>query len=277
MALALTRAQLESYDRDGIVFPIPVLSAQEVDSFRLACDELESRLGGRPRTVEVRQMHLHFPWAHALATHPRILDPVQDLLGPNLLIWATELFAKHPHDSTVKIGWHQDKTYMGFDPRTTTTAWVALSESTPANGCMRAVPGPQRCEPGYGCPRPIEGDGVVDVVLQSGEMSIHDDHILHGSGSNLSATKRVGFVIRYANLDALAFAGRAPVVVARGRAPGSGSCVVDPPIDAEWAGAVAAMKESAGLHLDAMLQTLARSHGAARTLVETTSNPASVP
>ena len=61
-----------------------------------------------------------------------------------LLVWATELFVKHPQDSAVSIAWHRDCTYMGFAPHTTITAWIALADSTTANGCMRAVPGPQR-------------------------------------------------------------------------------------------------------------------------------------
>ena len=82
-------------------------------------------------------------------THPRVLDaPVKDVLGPDLLIWATELFAKHPGDEAVAIGWHQDRPYMGFEAGATTSARIALADSVPANGCMRAVPGPGRHQAG---------------------------------------------------------------------------------------------------------------------------------
>src|SRR5262245_59399866 len=115
----LTAAQRRRYERDGILFPLRVLSTVEAQAYRTACDELELLLGGKPRTIDVRQMHLHFSWAYALATQPSILDAVESLLGPNLLIWATELFAKHASDSTVSVGWHQDVTYMRFDPAMT--------------------------------------------------------------------------------------------------------------------------------------------------------------
>ena len=105
MSRLLTEAQRSRYQQDGIVFPVRVLSADEAQGYRAACNWLEEQLGGKPRTVEVRQMHLHFSWAYRLATHPRLLDAVEDLLGPNLLVWATELFAKHPSDPTVSIGW----------------------------------------------------------------------------------------------------------------------------------------------------------------------------
>src|ERR1043166_8116916 len=98
MTLPLSESQKSRYRRDGILFPLRVLAADEAADYRRACDELESRLGGKPRTIEVRQMHLHFPWAYRLATHPNILDAVESLLGPDLLVWATELFAKHPPD-----------------------------------------------------------------------------------------------------------------------------------------------------------------------------------
>ena len=138
----LTEAERRQYADDGIVFPIRVLSPDEAQRFRAACDELENRLGGKPRTVDVRQMHLHLPWAYELATHPRVLDAVEDVLGPDLLIWATELFAKHPGDEAVAIGWHQDRPYMGFEAGATTSAWIALADSVPANGCMRRSPVP---------------------------------------------------------------------------------------------------------------------------------------
>src|SRR5213080_4591539 len=140
MPRLLTETQRHRYLHDGLVFPVPVLSPEQARTYRRACDELEARLGGKPRTVEVRQMHLHFRWAYEAATHPRVLDAVEEVLGPDLLVWATELFAKHPHDPTVAVGWHRDRPYLGFTSGRTVTAWVALSDSTPANVCMRVLP-----------------------------------------------------------------------------------------------------------------------------------------
>src|SRR5437588_6552180 len=176
MTLPLSEEEQRRYRRDGIVFPLRVLSADETAAHRRECDELETRLGGKPRTIEVRQMHLHFPWAYQLATHPNILDIVETLLGPDLLVWATELFAKHPHDGNVSIGWHRDCTYMGLKAEHTTTAWVALADSTAANGCMRAAPGPdRRTTPCIDELRTGAGvEYLVDVVLHAGEMSLHD-------------------------------------------------------------------------------------------------------
>lgn len=261
MTGGLTAPERRRYAEDGFVFPIPVLSPREVRRYRRACDRLERQLGGRPRTVEVRQMHLHFRWAYELATHPRLLDAAQDVLGPDLLIWATELFAKHPRDEAVSIGWHRDRPYMGFDARLSTTAWVALGPSTPANGCMRAVPDPRRHTARGGVPdrgRSAEDvPGAVDVVLRPGTMSLHDPDVLHGAGPNRSRIKRVGFVIRFVTPAARPPGGKLVVLRARGRG-GEDHFELAPPPARAGRSALAGMRASAGRHFEAVLENLRR-------------------
>lgn len=261
MPKLLTDNQRERFGREGIAFPIPVMPPEDAAAFRTACDRLEADLDGKPRTIEVRQMHLHFPWAHRLATLPRVLDAVEDVLGPNLLVWATELFAKHPRDAAVSIGWHRDQPYMGFDDPTPVTAWISLGSSTRENGCMQALPEADRREKCAAGVRPPKGplppeSGAVDVVLRPGEMSLHDAYILHGSNPNLSDEKRVGFVVRFITPEMTPRHGRPPVLLARGR-DDRGHCeIVDGPSEADGTAALSEMKRSAAEHLDAMLQNL---------------------
>src|SRR5262249_46860230 len=142
-------------------------------------------LGGEPRRIAVP--HLYWRWAFDLATHPAVLDAVENLLGPDLLIQATLILTKPAHDPAI-VTWHQDGTYSGLYKTPNATAWIALTDSTPENGCMRVIPGSQR--------QPIlphvqsqvehhllrrspevavtvdEAD-AVDVVLHAGEMSLH--------------------------------------------------------------------------------------------------------
>jgi non-haem Fe2+, alpha-ketoglutarate-dependent halogenase len=258
MTRLLSPTERICYQRDGVVFPIPVLDAAEAGEYRRRCDELEGQLGGRPRTIEVRQMHLHFPWAYQLATQPRILDAVESLLGPDLLVCATKLFAKHPHDQAVSVGWHRDRTYIGLTADHTTTAWVALADSNLANGCMCAVPGPDRMfvpaleELRAGS---IQA-GIVNIELRAGEMSLHDADVPHGSAANRSGQKRVGFVIRYITPEARPAHGRPPVILARGQFRGDWFQIQGPPDEAAPEHAVAQMKQSAALHLDAVLGNL---------------------
>jgi ectoine hydroxylase-related dioxygenase (phytanoyl-CoA dioxygenase family) len=257
MTRLLSDTEKRRYDEDGIVFPVRVLTPDEAHGYRAACDALETQLGGKPRTIELRQMHLHFPWAHALATHPRVLDAVEGLLGPNLLVWATELFTKHAHDPTVSIAWHRDRPYMGFDPKSAVTAWIALSDSKPANGCMRAVPGLSRFE-GGGRRLEVNEAEAIDVVLRPGEMSLHDMEIPHGSGPNRSGEKRVGFVIRFVTPETRPAEGRPAALLVRGEDRHQHFQLMGPPTEMDAEQALAELKASAASHFEAVLQNLKR-------------------
>jgi hypothetical protein len=260
------------YERDGVVFPLSVLTADEVEPYRSACDWLEQQLGGRPRTVETRQMHLHFRWAYELATHPRVLDAVELLLGPNLLVWATELFIKHPGDG-ITVGWHRDEDYTGIDPALATTAWIALAPSTRENGCLQVVLGSHRIE-AHGIDfGDVSADAVersapekrsVDVVLQPGEMSLHHGRLLHGSEVNASDQKRIGFAIRFVTPAASPGEGRPCVLLARGVDEYGHFEIVPPPVDIDAEQALAQMRHSASSHLDTVLLNLRRKKTAAR-------------
>jgi hypothetical protein len=267
----LTDEQVGSYREEGIVFPVTVLPADEAEQFRGDCDALEQSLGGRPRTIEVRQMHLHFAWAHRLATSPRVLDAVEDLLGPNLLVWATELFAKHARDGAVSIGWHRDGPYMGLDPERTVTAWIALTPSSAANGCMRYVReanrktaqawdarGERRLGSEESRVPAVPDEQLRDVELAAGEMSLHDVHVLHGSGPNHAGEKRVGFAIRFTTPECQPSQGRPPAILARGEDRFGHFELQRPPGDAPEPAALERMRQSARRHLNATRANLKR-------------------
>lgn len=275
MRTVLSLDKQQRYRDQGILFPLRVLSATEAAHYRNKCDELESRLGGRPRTIEVRQMHLHFGWAYRLATLPSVLDAVADLLGPNLLVTATELFSKHPQETAVSIGWHRDGPYMGLDPERTLTAWIALTDCTRENGCMRFVPeADRRAKAGWQTGasakhgasaehgavenrRPAAAEEQFgDVLLAAGEMSLHDVHVLHGSGPNCSPHKRVGFAIRFTTPEGRPMHGHPPAIMARGEDRCGHFELAQPPADDDDPSALDRMRLSARRHLDATLQNL---------------------
>lgn len=260
--MPLSDAQLTGYRRHGVAFPIRVLAAPEAARYRDACDALEQMLGGAPRTIEVRQMHLHFTWAYELCVNPRVLDAVERVLGPNLLVWATELFAKRARDPNLFIAWHRDNPYMGFDPALTVTAWISLARSFRDNGCLRVlIEDDRRASARAESPVPppafdATDPRVTEVVLEPGEMSLHDSYVFHGSGPNLSGEKRVGFAIRYITPEARALSGRPRVLLARGENRGDNFELAPPPREKDPDAALRAMRESALTHLDAMLFNL---------------------
>jgi hypothetical protein len=138
----LSPAQIAQWRHDGFLSPFPLLDAGELEACQNGVRRFERWLGGPINGVpelKWRTMpHLILPWAADLARDPRILDLVEDLLGPDLLIYTSTFFIKEPHSPTI-AAWHQDSTYYGLEPKEEATVWVALSEASEAAGCMEAL------------------------------------------------------------------------------------------------------------------------------------------
>jgi len=207
----LTPAQVSAYARDGYHFPVRAMSAEEAGRYRGKLEDLERKLGSSVMKTNFRNKpHLALTWADDLVRHPKILDAVEDILGPNLLCWSSSLFVKDAHDESY-ISWHQDSTYWGLSHPDVITAWIALSPSTRANGCMRVDPGTHLNQlphkdtfaaknlltRGQEVEAEVDEKRVVDIELQPGEFSLHHVRIVHGSEPNPSDIRRVGFAIRY--------------------------------------------------------------------------------
>ena len=227
---SLTSEQSSSYENDGILFPVDVLSRAEVKRMRESLAAIESYLGRTPRTEELHQLFLNYRWAYDLVTHPKVLDAVESVLGPDILLWASSVFAKPPHHPGF-ISWHQDATYWGLDSGSITTAWIALSESSTENGCMRVVRESQKqsIQPhketyaednllsrGQEIAVEVTEEEATDVVLAPGQMSLHHVKIVHGSKANFSDKPRIGFVARYMTPSVRQSGFQQPVILARG-------------------------------------------------------------
>lgn len=199
----------ERYERDGLVFPIPVLGADEVTEYRSALESV-TRLCGESKRFD--NLHLFFPWAYRLATNEAVLDAVEIVLGPDLVIDGTLVFYKPPRDGGY-ASWHQDSVYSGWHLTPSVSAWIALTPSEPANGCMRAIPGSHQLglldhdnvhdDPnllnrrGERIRMDVDESEAVDIVLRPGEMSLHHTNIVHGSKPNGSDGPRIGFIVRF--------------------------------------------------------------------------------
>jgi ectoine hydroxylase-related dioxygenase (phytanoyl-CoA dioxygenase family) len=158
-----------------------------------------------------RKPHLLLTWLNELIRDPRILDRVEDILGPNILCWGSGFFTKNAHDPA-RVTWHQDATYWGLSEPDIVTAWVAFTPSTPENGCMRVVPGTHTLQQlphretfaadnllsrGQEIAVDVDPSKAVDIVLAPGQMSLHHVLLVHGSEPNSSDHRRIGFAIRY--------------------------------------------------------------------------------
>ena len=146
-----------------------------------------------------------------LAMHPPIVDLVEQLIGPDIVLWGCHVFCKPPAEG-YETPWHQDGHYWPIRPLATCTVWVALEPSTRANGCLRVIPGSHRGQQLHphlhedrqdltlqqrmaeGC---FDEKTAVDLELEPGQMSMHDVYMIHGAEDNRSPQRRTGVALRY--------------------------------------------------------------------------------
>jgi ectoine hydroxylase-related dioxygenase (phytanoyl-CoA dioxygenase family) len=220
----------EDYDNQGLIFPIPVLTPVEQEICLAHFALLESDLPELPRYVG--GMHFSHRWGHELSVHPRVLDAVESVLGPDLLVESAMILCKYAHDPGF-APWHQDGEYTQWYRAPACSAWIALTDSFPENGCMRVIPGshqagrqPHSSEPVPDCmfARPtslqveVDESIAVDVTLRAGEMSIHHGSLIHGSKPNQTNTKRAGFIVRFVTPEYTYNRAPFPLIRARGTA-----------------------------------------------------------
>jgi ectoine hydroxylase-related dioxygenase (phytanoyl-CoA dioxygenase family) len=207
---SLTEDAVERYRDAGYLAPIRVLTTSEAARIRAKLEDFEADAG--PLAGKLRQKsHLLFTWLNDLIRHERILDAVEDIVGPDILCWGTSFFIKEPRNPAY-VSWHQDSTYWGLEPADIVTAWVALSDSTTENGAMRVMPGSHTMAqvPHRDTFRPenllsrgqevmveVDDAHADTLVLKAGEMSLHHVRLIHGSEPNPSDQRRIGFAIRY--------------------------------------------------------------------------------
>jgi non-haem Fe2+, alpha-ketoglutarate-dependent halogenase len=231
MDSTISPAQRERYERDGLAFPFTVLRPTEVAAYKHALQDLEPRLLAAGVQTPHAQCHLHFRWAYELAMHCNVLDFVEGLIGPDILVHSTTIFAKPPRHLGF-VSWHQDAHNWKLDNPRLVSAWVALTPSTPENGCMRVIPGSHKQRLSHAVrPHPdnmlrdtglhveleINEAEAVDCVLQPGQMSLHHANVVHGSNANQSDGWRIGFAIRYVATDVRQSTPHHEVLLARGR------------------------------------------------------------
>ena len=137
MPAVLDAAAVAAYRRDGIHFPLRVFSAAEAAVMLGRLEAIEAAHGGYLPARINQKPHLLFPWLNEMIREARILDAVEDVLGPDILCWSAQFFTKNANDPSY-VSWHQDGTYWGLSSPDVVTAWVAFTPSTIESGCMRA-------------------------------------------------------------------------------------------------------------------------------------------
>ena len=214
------------YSAEGFCLFRDVLNEADIAETRAELDIMIADLperqvvykDGEDKEVDARpeyltEPHPKHPFWLELCRHPRVLDAVGSVLGPDLILIMSHLIVKRAEDG-LPVAWHQDNTYwhsvQGTD---VTTVWLAIDDTDRANGCMQVIPCTHEGYPemdkistggddllGLTVKVTPEMEGAaVCLEMNAGSLSVHDSFVLHGSEANTSGRRRAAYTMRYAN------------------------------------------------------------------------------
>lgn len=247
------------FERDGYACPFQILSEDEAAEAEAGHDRFQQRARALFGEEQRFKAHLLVGWLDHIVHHPKMLDVVEEILGPDILCWSSDFFVKKPHDPGF-VSFHQDTTYAGLEPFDgIVNCWLALTPSRKENGCLRVLPGSQKLGQLEHATTPSAGNmlffgqtakieineqDVVDLELEPGQMSIHHMAIVHGSQPNHSSLPRMGVVLRYIRPDVRQIKARDSATLVRGT-DRYGHFDPEPRPETDWSDqAVAAFKEA---------------------------------
>jgi non-heme Fe2+,alpha-ketoglutarate-dependent halogenase len=210
----LTPELVARYREEGYLKGFPVFSEAEVAALQTEYPRLAGLLPPGKNVNFVNWWHKRNRFLYDLCMDPRLLDFVEDLLGPDFYLWGSHFFVKEPGDGRI-TPWHQDAQYWPLSPQNAVTVFIAFTDCHRENGCLRVIPGTHRearmthqvsNDGRYSLPQEIvagefDPDRAVDLELKAGEISLHHDGLAHGSDANLSGRWRVGFTMRFSSTD----------------------------------------------------------------------------
>jgi ectoine hydroxylase-related dioxygenase (phytanoyl-CoA dioxygenase family) len=199
------------FEKNGYYSPISLFDKSSAKSYRTMLEGIEDKIGQLNYRYKI---HTAVNFAYQISISKQLLNQVEELLGPNILIYNASFVIKEPQTKT-HISWHQDLTYWGFNDDKQVSAWVALSDATIENGCMHMIPGSHKkgkiahkttidkhnlLHHGQTIEN-VSGSMAVSVPLCAGEASLHHGWTVHTSYPNRSNDRRIGLVINYISTD----------------------------------------------------------------------------
>jgi len=223
MRNTLTEEQKAFYHENGYLIGLePVFSPLEMEQLNKELQELAAHLEPGEKMMAIREWHMSSKWLYDVVTNPKILDYVEGILGPNIFMWGSQFFAKAP-GSQDTVAWHQDAYYWPLHPHNSVTIWLAFTDVDEENGAMQVIPKSHKA--GLIKHKSVSSDSVLSLeleqgtfneadarslTLKAGQMSMHDDAIVHGSPANGSLRWRNGLTVRYSGTNVKCDLSKAP-------------------------------------------------------------------
>ena len=211
MPKILDKKQITFFKEKGYLFPIKIMTKEKALSYRLDLEKYENAKGRTISGNERHKSHLLFSWVNEIVNNKKILDSVEDILGPNILCWSSNFFIKEANKNSF-VSWHQDSGYWGLEPDDVITAWVALSDATIKTGPMEVIPKSHKWKNlehketfnknnllsrGQELNINFSEHNTISMPLKAGEVSLHHVKLAHSSKINNTNDRRIGIAIRY--------------------------------------------------------------------------------
>lgn len=216
----LSAAEVERYHLEGYLGPYTLCTPDEMAGLRERIVRLldpDDNAGRLPSMITALNpamrtgfgRHHDNPFLFELATDAKILDRVTSIMGDDLMLWRTMFFRKEPDGKM--IPWHQDYDGWLIEPMLVMSAWLAIDETTAANGCVDLIPGSHRQYypfvpssgdvmdgfPQMADPARFDASSAVSMQLKPGEFFLFNERILHRSLANTTGARRLGMSMRY--------------------------------------------------------------------------------
>ncbi len=197
-----------TYEADGVVGNVAVVSAHEAATHRKRLEAVEAEHGS---LHYINKIHTVMASPYELVTSDAVLDVVESLIGPDILLYNSTYIIKEPHTDAY-VAWHQDLTYWGLsDDNAQVSMWLAIAPAPVESGCMVMVPGSHKAGRAEHVERPGDGNVLllgqqiedVDVelarpcALEAGEASFHHGWTIHTSAPNTTDDRRIGLNVQF--------------------------------------------------------------------------------
>ena len=211
MTKILKKSQKAFYKENGYLFPIKIISKQKALLYRKNLEDFEKSKGSVISGNDRHKSHLLFKWVNEIVNNKKILDAIEDILGPDILCWSSNFFIKEANENTF-VSWHQDSGYWGLQPDDVVTAWLALSDAKIKTGPMEVIPKSHKWKNldhvetfnknnllsrGQEIDINLSNHDSVAMPLNAGEISLHHVKLAHSSKRNTTQDRRIGIAIRY--------------------------------------------------------------------------------
>ena len=209
MSATLSNQAIEQFRTDGFTPAVRVLTDSDAGEYRHRLQAIESVIG-KLKGGKRLKCHMLYKWVAELIHMPSIVDCVEDLLGPDIMCWGTDMWVKEPNSPDF-VSWHQDSRYWGIEGDLL-TAWIALSPATVESGCMRMLPGSHLTDTmehkdtfhddnmltrGQTISDRVDESKAVNIEANTGEAVFFTYRIAHASHPNRSNDRRIGIAVRY--------------------------------------------------------------------------------